>query len=211
MRYSLEKWRELIPLYLNGRLSEEERRGFERALREHPELQSELIDYSEIKGIYPEIEKDLPPPSPDLYERILSKIRLEGERASTAWISDQKQRVVDFLRGIFSSPRLSWGIAAVQLAIIILLVIHNLGEDRTRTLSSEDLLRKEGVIINVLFDKESKEKEIREVLTKVGATIIRGPSPDGLYKIAVKDQQNISHVLEVLRKSEIVRFAERAY
>ncbi len=38
MTYSLEELRELIPLYLNQRLSEKERRAFEDALNQYPEL-----------------------------------------------------------------------------------------------------------------------------------------------------------------------------
>jgi hypothetical protein len=58
---------------------------------------------------------------------------------------------------------------------------------------------------------ESKEREIRAVLQKAGATIVAGPSPEGLYTIKIEKKQDVEKVLKFLRETKIVRFAERAY
>jgi len=200
MTYKPDELRELIPPYLNGTLSQDKRQKFEEALNKYPELKRELMEFSEIKNLYKEIEEDIPPPSDLLYKRILSNIKYEAETVSAS----RK-------KGFFSSPRLSWGIVAVQLVIILLLVITTLKEDRFRTLTSEYISRGEGIRINVVFDKESREKEIREILNSIGASIISGPSPEGLYTIELKDKRDTESVLKILRSSRIVRFAERAY
>jgi len=211
MNYSPDKIRELIPLYLNGRLSEKERQEFEDTLNKYPELKHEVEEFSEIKDVYKEIEHEISIPSSVLYQRILRNIKSDIKVSSAFLKKGYIEKLQELLRGLLSSPRVSWGFAAVQFAILLLLFVNLLGGDKIRTLTSEDMPKSEGIKINVVFDKESREKEMREVLNKVGAIIIRGPSPEGLYTIEIKEKQDVEKVLEVLRKTEIVRFAERAY
>ncbi len=211
MSYSPAELRELIPLYLNKRLSEKERKEFEFALDKYPELKRELEEFSKIKEVYKEIEHEIPLPSSVLYQRILKNIKPEAKLALTPPLRGYIERLQNFLNNFFSSPRLSWGVAVVQFAVIILLVITLVRGDRFRTLSSTYAPPKDIVRVNIIFDKESREKEIREVLNKVGAMIIRGPSPEGLYIVEMKERKDIEEVLAGLRKTKVVRFAERAY
>jgi anti-sigma factor RsiW len=206
MSYSPDEWRDLIPLYLNGRLSERERKEFEDCLHQYPELKRELREFSEIREVYKEIEQEIPIPSPFLYQRILRRLESETVGSLTFLV-----KIKEFLRNSFSSPRVSWGIAAVQFAIILLLLVNLFKGDQLITLTSEDVLKKEGTGIHVVFDVESKEKEIREILQKVGATIVRGPSPEGLYTIKIEKKGDLEEVLKFLRETKIVRFAEKAY
>jgi anti-sigma factor RsiW len=206
MSYSPDEWRELIPLYLNGRLSEREKKEFEDCLHQYPELKRELREFSEIKDVYKGIEKEVSIPSHFLYQRILRKVESETVGSLTFWV-----KIKNFFRNSFSSPRVSWGVAAVQFAIILLLLLNLFRGDGYVTLTSEEILRKEGTGIHVVFGMESKEREIREVLQKAGATIVAGPSPEGLYTIKVEKKQDVEEVLKLLRETKIVRFAERAY
>lgn len=211
MNYSPDELRELIPLYLNKRLSEKERKEFESTLDKYPELKHELEEFSKIKDVYKEMEHEIPLPSSVLYQRILENIKPEAKLSLTLSPKSYIEKLHDILKSLFLSPRLSWGIAAVQFAVIFLLVITLVRGDRFRTLSSTYKPPKDVVRVNIIFDKESREKEIREVLNKVGAMIIRGPSPEGLYIIEIKERKNVEEVLGGLRKTGIVRFAERAY
>jgi hypothetical protein len=206
MSYSPDEWRELIPLYLNGGLSEREKKEFEDCLHQYPELKRELREFSEIKDVYKGIEKEVSIPSHFLYQRILRKVESETVGSLTFWV-----KIKNFFRNSFSSPRVSWGVAAVQFAIILLLLLNLFRGDGYVTLTSEEILRKEGTGIHVVFGMESKEREIREVLQKAGATIVAGPSPEGLYTIKVEKKQDVEEVLKLLRETKIVRFAERAY
>jgi hypothetical protein len=120
-------------------------------------------------------------------------------------------KVKDFFRNSFSSPRVSWGVAAVQLAIILLLLVNLFRGDGYVTLTLEDSLKNEGTGIHVVFDMESQEREIREVLQKINGTIVAGPSPEGLYTIKVEKKQEVEEALKLLRETKFVRFAERVY
>jgi anti-sigma factor RsiW len=206
MSYCPDEWKELIPLYLNGRLSEKERREFEDCLHQYPELRRELREFSEIKDVYKEIEKEVSIPSHFLYQRILRKVESETVESSPFLV-----KIKEFFRNCFSSPQVSWSVAAVQLAIILLLLVNLFRGDGYVTLTSEDILKREGTGIHVIFNMESKEREIRAVLQKVGATIVAGPSPEGLYTIKIEKKQDVEEVLKLLKETKIVRFAQRAY
>jgi anti-sigma factor RsiW len=206
MSYSPDEWRELIPLYLNGRLSERERKEFEDCLQQYPELKREFREFSDIKEAYKGIEKEVSIPSHFLYQRILRKVESEAAEPLPFLV-----KVKDFFRNSFSSPRVSWGVAAVQLAIILLLLVNLFRGDGYVTLTLEDSLKNEGTGIHVVFDMESQEREIREVLQKINGTIVAGPSPEGLYTIKVEKKQEVEEALKLLRETKFVRFAERVY
>jgi len=210
MTYSLEQLRELIPLYLNQRLSEKERSAFEHGLHQYPELKNELKEFSEIQESYKEIEKDIPLPSDTLYQRVLKNIQPQMKFTLVPEKRGYLGQAQDILKRVFNSPRVSWGIVAVQFAIILILLIALPKEDPFRTLTSRTPLPAEGIKINVIFDKESKEKEIMDLLIKAGAIIIRGPSPEGLYIIEIERKQDIRKVIDDLKETRIVKFAEIA-
>jgi len=211
MTYSLDKLREQIPLYLNKGLSEKERKEFEDALNQYPELKSELREFSEIKEVYKEIEKDTPLPSETLYQRVWNNLQPVMKRSSVSPKKDYWTEIRGFFKSLFLSPRVSWGVVAVQFAIILLLLMTLPRGDGFRTLTSREPTPAEGIKINVIFDKESKEKEIMDLLIKVGAIIIRGPSPEGLYIIELERNQDLKRALEELKKTQIVKFAEMAF
>jgi hypothetical protein len=211
MIYSFDKLRELIPRYLNNRLSEKEREEFEDTLNQYPELKLELKESSEIKEIYKEIEEDVPPPSDVLYQRVLKNIQPQIRLSLIPQKKSYLEQIQEFLKWVSGSPRISWGIVAVQFAIILLLLITLPKGDGFKTLTSRQPLPGEGIKINVIFDKGSKEKEIREVLNRVGAAIVMGPSLNGLYIIEIKEGQDVEKVLKQLKKTGVVKFAEKAY
>ncbi len=120
------------------------------------------------------------------------------------------ERIKKFLKDFLTSPVFSWALVVVELIVIFALIIYLPREGRYRTLTAEHQL-KGGVKINIVFDQESKEKEIREVLNKIGADIVSGPTPEGLYKIELKKGEDVESALQYLKKCRIVTFAEKAY
>ena len=59
MVYKPDELREMIPEYLNNALSEPERQAFEESLKEYPEVEQELREFSEIKSAYRLVEDEL--------------------------------------------------------------------------------------------------------------------------------------------------------
>ncbi len=211
MIYSPEEFRDRIIPYLNRRLSEKERQEFDETLKRDPERAKEFREFSEIKELYEEIEEEIHIPSSFLYQRILSHIQSGAKGASAIKRIGYPQKIKEFLKPIFLSPRLSWGLALAQFVLILILLVTLMGRDGFRTLTKPPVSSKDIAKINVVFNKESKEKEIREVLQRIGANIISGPSEEGLYIIEIKNHKNIESILKALRETSIVSLAERAY
>jgi hypothetical protein len=211
MTSDAEYWKSLVPLYVNGRLPEGERRDFEKALVREPGLNQELKDYEAIRRGYCLLEDHVPAPPSGLYNRIRERIMTEGAPAFSAERTERGTGLLDFFRGLFAAPRLAWAVAGVQLIIIVALLTVYPRTGKYETLSGGSPAAVAGTRINVIFKTDSREREIRELLGRVGGTIVNGPSAEGLYTVTVRDAHNMEGVLEQLKNSGVVRFAEKAY
>jgi anti-sigma factor RsiW len=212
MTYSREDLKEMIPLYVNGRLSESEMVSFSKNLEKHPELKAEVMEFSELREVYGDIEKEIPMPSDTLFARIEERIHADEDddtvEAGTGFI----ERLRLIMADLFRSPRVAWAVGGVQLTIILILILSPSQEaHRFRTLTSKPPVSVEGVRLHVVFQKDAREGEIREALNAVGATIINGPSPEGLYTIEVTGGREEQTILDSLKRSKAVRFSEMAY
>jgi hypothetical protein len=65
-------------------------------------------------------------------------------------------------------------------------------------------------LLRVVFTDRSREREIRGALIAVGGQIVDGPSPAGVYTVAVDGSGEGAAALDTLRSLPQVRFAERA-
>jgi hypothetical protein len=202
----------MMPLYINGRLLESEKNDFESALMKYPELVPELMEFAEIKGGYADLKREIQTLSNDLYERILNNI---GKKEKTESMQVENQRVLDpilrKLRKAFTAPQLSWSVVAVQLVIIIALFVIFPKSNNFKTLSEIPVAKDDSGMINVVFNEDAKEKNIRELLEQINGSIISGPTPDGLYIVKIKNIDDVETVLNKLKDSSIIRLAVKRY
>ena len=210
MTYSLEELKAMVPIYLNGRLSESEARAFESELKRHPELENELKAFTDIQESYAAIE-DYPALNSDaLFNRIQNGIRKESQQAG----EHRREGVIALLSRLFKNvyhrPALSWSIAGLQFAALLVLFFVIPRQTLFNTYSSTSPPAKGRVRINVVFAQEAREVEIRALLQELGASIIDGPSPEGLYVLEIQKTGDMNEVLEKLKQSPIVRLAEKS-
>lgn len=208
MTYSIEELRTMIPVYVNGSLSEPEARAFEVALQRHPELEAELKAFTDIRESYAGIEDRLAVDSEALFARVHDSIRdtpAVSEKANGGAVA----RILQFVKGIYHTPGLSWSLAGLQFAALLVIFILVPRQTLFETYSSPSPADLDTVHINVVFNKDAKEIEIRSLLQELGATIIGGPSAEGLYVLAVKKTSDIDALLRQLQASPIVRLARK--
>ncbi|HEX9800419.1 MAG TPA: zf-HC2 domain-containing protein [Thermoanaerobaculia bacterium] len=62
--------------------------------------------------------------------------------------------------------------------------------------------------LRVVFDEGASERELRALLVPLGATIVGGPSPLGVYTVALPAGAAPAEAAAALRARPIVRFAE---
>jgi hypothetical protein len=210
MTYNIDELRDLVPQYINGTLSGKERQRFEKGVERFPVLQQELSEFSEIKSVYDEMKGDLPQPSDRIFRSVMNRVKADEKIASVSSGRQIFERLRRFFEGVFISPRISWGVVAVQVAIILMLVISLPTDNRYSTLTSDQVQLENRVRISIVFDEESKEKEIRKILTAVEAIIVNGPTPEGLYTLEVGNNIDIDRLLKALGKEKTVTFVEKA-
>ncbi len=213
MKYDTETLREMIPLYINGRLSESEETAFEEALANNAALKQELAEFEEIAALYPEVEEAVPFPSDDkVFARIMDNIEAQEKKTAPADPPMLFAKLADFFRTTFFSPRVAWAVAGVQLVLLITLVGTLPDKQDYQTLSSGQSTNAASQRLNVVFDENALEKEMRGLLEKIDADIIAGPMANGLYVIEVRTAERSGEdVLKVLLDSKLVRLAEPSY
>ncbi len=209
MTYSLDELKGMIPIYLNGRLTASETAAFEAGLRQHPELEAELKDFSAIKESYDVLEDPPEIDSEALFARIQKGIHGDAKPVTDHREEGPFRHLMSFLRRIYHTPSLSWSMAGLQFAALLLVFLVIPRHDVFKTYSSTATSDTDKVYLNVVFDKEAKEIEIRTLLQKLGAGITSGPSAEGLYVLAGEKTADIDALLKALKASPIVRLAEK--
>ena len=201
---------EMIPLYAAGTLSEEGCKAVEAAIARRPALKRDLEYFQSLKGAYSALGKDIPPPSPDLFDRIQKKIESSSSAAKTRAPQMERPSIWHWLGSAFQMPRLAWGVAVAQLLIILALLISSPSGVQYQTLSGNDTQSTAGGYVNVVFHPNTPELAIRRALVEAGAVIVDGPNADGLYRLKVDTVEAANRVSERLMQSDIVRFAAPA-
>jgi len=213
MKYDIETLREMMPLYINGRLSESEKTAFEEALAKNAALKQELAEFEEIAALYPEMEEAVPFPSDDkVFARIMDNIEAQEKKTVPGDPPMLFAKLAEFFRTTFFSPRVAWAVAGVQLVLLITLVGTLPDKQDYQTLSSGQTASAASQRLNVVFDENALEKEIRGLLKKIDAGIIAGPMANGLYVIEVRTAERSGEdALKLLLDSKLVRLAEPSY
>lgn len=213
MKYDAAALKEMIPLYINGRLSDGERAAFETALESDAALRQELSEFEEIAALYPGIEEEIPFPSSDrVFSRIMDNIDAHEKKAASPdgpWVLFEK--LADFIRTTFFSPRVAWAVAAVQLVLLVTLVGTMPDRQEFETLSSGGAATETVLKINIVFEEDAMERDIRALLNQLDAGIVAGPMANGLYVIEITEAPSPDEVLKALLDSKLVRLAEPKY
>ena len=218
MIYDIDALKAMIPLYLNDQLSAEEQHAFSQGLADYPELAAELAEYREIQDSYRDLEAETPFPNQDrLFSRIMEKIDREEtadaheKTAPRAVTPGWRERLRGFFYTTFVSPKVAWSVAAVQVVLLVALIGAMPERSAFQTLSTKGSESKGLHTLNVVFDEDAAEKEIRALLLKTGAVIVGGPSATGLYVLAVPQEQTPEEISAALSGSGIVTFVEPRY
>ncbi len=113
-------------------------------------------------------------------------------------------------------PRVLAAQAALIVLLVGLIVVSYRSDSRAtfRTLSDPAPISQGlSTQIRVLFVEQASEKQIRELLLEQGAQIVAGPSPLGVYTVALTsdlDPPETEKILDQFRSRAIVRFADRS-
>jgi hypothetical protein len=215
-----EVW-EVLPWYVNGTLDDRERASVEEHLRTCAACQAELARCRDLAAAVQGVAEDAWEPSSEHFARVLAC--LDATTASPtprrSWwdtVRAQYERYGEMLRR--TPPLIRWTLvtqSALTLVVVGILVWQApwAPERFYQTLSnSSDQTVQKRMQIRVVFAEDITEKELRALLTDVRGTIVEGPSPVGVYTVAVALSGDArapdDMVLKTLRAHSKVRLAE---
>jgi len=199
----------LLPWYVSGSLSEEEKERVKEHLKGCERCRRELELIRKERELYREIMDEIPAPA--TFPRLLAEI--ERAERGNLW-----QRFRSLIKAIGDWPRPALVLAAVQALLILGLITTlslnpwGMGNRVYRTLAGPEVISPRGPCLQVVFQEDATEGAIRELLLEIGGKIVAGPTPMGVYLIELPeglDRQQIKGIVSSLReKKEIVKFVE---
>ena len=208
---------DLIPDYHHGLLDPETRDLFEKELTTNAELRGELREFIRFQGIYREIDGEDPKPSETVFRKISESIDAIEEKQQEKIITVQQvphmaTRLQQAWSWLKNSVTIPWGMALVQAAVIVILLLPGTNQTAYKTLGFAPGMENAHAetSYNVVFKDSAQESEIRELLLTVSGAITSGPSTQGRYVISLPPDKANETVVETLKQSEIIVFIEKA-
>ncbi|BBK43739.1 hypothetical protein STVA_37590 [Allostella vacuolata] len=178
----------LLPWYVNGTLDADERRRVEAALAQSAELREELELLRQVNLAVVASTEALPEPDPDGFARLMARIDAEPERAPApaparaGW----PQRVAAWFEMSWKPAMAAAAVViAVQAAAIVALVDDRGGGGEFRTASGPQAGAGDARFL-VDFADGAPLAEIRQLLERADAVIVKGPTADGYFVVAAQ-------------------------
>jgi anti-sigma factor RsiW len=209
---------ELLPWYVTDGISPHELNEVETHLKDCMTCQQEVARCRELNQSVKTNQKEVWTPSPAHFTNILANVdafenrRIKSQRAS-GWFANWFPWLVD-------TPRPARFALALQGAFVValattLLVGALVPTPGYQTLSSPDEpAATSAQRMRLVFADNITEKELRELLLGISARLIAGPTPLGVYTIAMNPSATnplpIQQTLAQLRAHPKVRLAEIA-
>jgi hypothetical protein len=207
---------ELLPWYVNDGLSPQELDEVDAHLLDCPSCQSEVVrcknEYASVKSN----ERDTWAPSAAHFAKVIENVDAFEKRAAQSnppagWLA----KWLPWLSTTPGPARFTLGLqGALVLALASTLFYRVLiPTEGYRTLSNPGAQTQGARIqFRVVFADDITEKQLRELLLSIDSQVIEGPSPLGVYSIALSEKNSNSNsavqALAKLRANAKVRLAE---
>jgi hypothetical protein len=211
---------ELLPWYVNGRLSLAETENVVKHLERCPVCAAELDLQRALQGAINTTDKVGIAPQPS-FNKLWRRIVSEQHEHESLLVTQPSQSVPS--RSLMSS--ISQWIAghwmpitvATQSAAVIVLVVMLLAKSASpsseyRTVTDSSPVP--GPVFHVVFDDDARLGDIKFILARSELQVVSGPTPAGVYSIGpLTGHTNVSipQIIKSLRDDPRVRFAELSH
>jgi len=193
---STERFNELLPWYVNGTLSDEDRGWVERHLAEHPDARAELDWYHSLQSRMQENTPAVPATIG------LAKVMrlIQGDRPTIS------ERISAFFGDFGMRPAMAlagFALVAVQGGVIFSLMM-DAREDQSEIRALKATRVEEGPMLKLNFAPDAKEADIRHLLMSVNGYLAGGPGQLGDYYVRVPAGKEAA-IAEQLKANPIVQ------
>lgn len=193
----------LLPWYVAGTLSNEDTQKVETWLNENPEAEAHLARATEELDTTITASEEIPMPRAAAINDLMAAIGADQKQASTTSFLD---RIWDML-----SPRYAMA-GAAALALVVLGQATTIGVMINDQPPAFETASGGSVVIDgptalVAFQNDVPLATITEYLSTQNLTIVDGPKPGGVFRVAAANTDDGKAALEALSENaELVRF-----
>jgi anti-sigma-K factor RskA len=179
---------ELLPWYVTGRVSREEARGIEAALKTMPDLADKLVQVQRERDSVARASETVEPAPPETLQRLLQQVettrqwrvpRIESPSEAGGWLKAAMGR-----NAVWQTA-----LAAACVAIVALGVqLYNVPTGDQFKVAS-NINGAGGATLIVTFQPGATAGDIGTLLTSLSAKIVDGPKPGGAYTVELPSNQ----------------------
>ena len=212
---------EILPWYVNGTLEPREHEFAARHILRCQSCADEVVRCESIATAVRSSEEAKTTPAPEHFARLMERIDRESASARPERWRIRVRDWIEKIRLAFQeTPSLfRWALVAETAAIGLLAVTITWQASVAPSLLYQTLSdpgsgpEPSRVHLQVVFADDITEREIRKLLSSIGATIVAGPSPMAVYTVALsadgREAPAQTHEkLALLRAHPKVRLAE---
>jgi hypothetical protein len=199
-----QHFQELLPWHVNGTLDPDQRVWVENYVRTHPDAKAELVWNESLQSKF---QARMPTVAADAgWDTLQQRIRQERRAAAPSIL----EKITKFFGGIRLTPALTTAAAVilVQAGVIGTLLKHGDPDNA----GNKDIYRNVGTapytgpVVAVTFKEAATEKELRQLLRSVDASIISGPGQLGNYILLIPGGR-INDAAKLLQANSLVEAA----
>ncbi len=220
----------LLPFYLNGTLSEEERQEVDRHLAECESCRQELEEMRSLQVSVKSYFSTLPQPPADICNKVQARILAESQSEKPHTPTDHAPTIESFgtrfqayLHSLFSTQ---WAPALAVSLILGQAVVLFWTLTLPATAPRGNEVQRPGPVIersvpqapvpsirrqfHIAFQDKTPEHIIRRIIRDLNGRIVDGPTAEGLYTIEVPDSdagQLETIIQDLNKKRDVIRMA----
>ncbi len=207
--------RELLPWYANGTLDPTEAARAHEHLEGCASCRTELETWRAIGEAAQLTSESEFAPDPEGLENLLERIDPGGSRsgataqprrAESLWARLGQQ--VAELAALPSMAR--WILVGQTAALVVVLAVPlaSRAPDATFETRTTAPVRSDEAELQLVLAADMQLAELQRLVGKIDATIVDGPSPRGVYRLALRGSLDLDAALALLRDEAGVRLAE---
>lgn len=177
---------ELLPWYVTGRVSREEAKGIEAALKTMQDLADKLAQVQREREAVARAAEAVEPAPPEGLQRLLQQV--DATRQWRVARIDNRAEAGGWLRATMSRSGVWQTAFAVACVAIVALGARLYDPPSPATLGvATSISGTEGATLLVTFQPAATAGDIAALLTGLKASIVSGPRPDGAYVVQASD------------------------
>lgn len=207
-----QQFADMIPWWINGRLQERERLAFECHLQQCDDCRRDVANEQALVNRMTEDPRVEYAPGASL-QALLGRIDAEESLPTTSLNyvkhTDKRPNGSPWTRWLVAATLVeAIGIAVLTGALIQSAHSTRLGnDDRYRTVTTVAPTNS-SASLRVIFAPSMTLNEFSKLLQELKLEVVSGPSPAGVYSLAISGDESLANELAALRSRPDVRFAE---